>query len=319
MNALDERGVDYRKLHIVSSTIEHSSVEATVAGLELEGVQVTRVAPQANGIVEAEDVLRAVKPETALVTLAHVNSELGTIQPISKIGDLLMKRLSVPLRIFSEKIPEAEFPILHADAAQSLLYLDASPHALRASLVSYDAQKLGGPKGVGVLYCDHSVPLSPILGGGSQERNLRPGTENVPGIVGAGLAFELAREGRAEREARVRKVRDRLIDKVVEGVPGARLMGDRKRRIAGNAHFAIPGVDGDYLAVLMDQKGVAVTPRSACVGSGGARSEVIFALTGDDALSRGTIRFSLGPDATERDIERAVYALVESLATFKKL
>jgi cysteine desulfurase len=294
------------------------ALAAVLKDLERGGVSVTRLSPRQNGIIEAEDVMGVLRPGTVLVTLAHVNSELGTIEPLAKIGEALRKRKDPPVAVLSERCPETFFPVLHADAAQSLLYLDASPHAHRALLVSYDAQKIGGPKGVGILYRDASVPLAPVLLGGSQERGLRPGTENVPAIVGAALAFELAKEGRSERTQRVEAVRDYLIGKVLEAVPNARLMGDRKRRIAGNADFSIPGADGDYLAVLMDQRGVAVTPRSACVGSGGERSEVVYALTGDDALARSTVRFSLGPNATKGEVDRAVYALLDSLATFSK-
>ncbi|MEK9177332.1 MAG: cysteine desulfurase family protein [Patescibacteria group bacterium] len=317
VKALGKRDIAPAKLHIVSSTFEHSSVMETLADLERAGVRVARVPPRGNGIVEVEDILAAVRPETALVTLAHVQSELGTVMPIAKLGDALAKRSEAPAVFLAEKAPEAKFPVLHADAAQSLLSLDASPHALRAGLVSYDAQKLGGPKGIGVLYRDSSVPLAPFMGGGSQERGIRPGTENVPGIVGAALAFELAKEGREAGVGRLEAVRDRLIEGVLAVSSGARLLGDRKRRIAGNACFAIPGADGDYLAVLMDREGVAVTPRSACIGSGGGRSEVVFALTGDDALARSTIRFSLGPRATAEEADRAVVALRKSLATLQ--
>jgi cysteine desulfurase len=310
VEALRARGMNYGDMHIVTTSIEHSSVGETVLALEREGVSVTRIEPPEHGIVPPESVIEAVKENTVLVTLAHVNSEIGVIQPIAQIATDMIYHNNA----FFAVVPECSFPVIHADCAQSPLYLDASPHTLRALLVSYDAQKIGGPKGVGVLYHDQSVPLAPVLYGGKQERGLRPGTENVPGIVGAGLAFELAQRERNGRQKRVRKMRNLLIEKIETEVPGAVLVGDRTRRIANNACFAIPGADGDYLAVLMDKEGIAVTPRSACIGPGGSVSEVVLALTHDKSLARGTIRFSLGPDTREVDVQRAVTALKKSIS-----
>ncbi|MES2014833.1 MAG: cysteine desulfurase family protein [Patescibacteria group bacterium] len=313
IEGMHARGVPYKDLHIVTTSIEHSSILSTLEILEGRGVSVSYVDPDFDGIVRAESILHALRGETVLVTLAHVNSETGVIQPLSEIKTELTRWKGREVSTFKKIVPETSFPILHVDAAQSPLYLDASPHACGADLVSYDAQKLQGPKGVGVLYRDFSVPLSKIWGGGTQERSVRPGTENVAGIVGAGVAFEIAKEERAKREVRIRELRDYLIEKVRLEVPSAELIGHPKRRIANNALFTIPGVDGDYLAVLMDERGVAVSPRSACIGAGGASSYVVLALTHDEKRAKGTIRFSLGSDTTRIDIERAVTALKSAL------
>lgn len=307
------KGVAYKDLHIVTTTIEHSSVLKTLGILEGRGVSVSYVEPDFDGTVRAASILEALRPETVLVTLAHVNSEAGVIQPLSEINTELTRWKTRGKSILGAHVPEASFPLLHVDAAQSLLYLDASPHVFGASLVSYDAQKLGGPKGVGVLYRDFGVPLAPLWGGGTQERSIRPGTENVPGIVGAGIAFDLAKEGREERKKHITDLRNYLIELVKKAVPHAELVGHPKRRIANNALFVIPGVDGDYLAVLMDERGVAVSPRSACVGTGGSVSHVVLALTHDEKKAKGTIRFSLGVDTERIDIERAVSALKDAL------
>jgi cysteine desulfurase len=311
VKALVARGAKRNGIHLISTTIEHSSVLKTLAMLEGKGVAVTYVAPEKDGIVNAERVAEAVRPETALITLAHVNSEVGTVQPISRIAEVLLRR---PLEsAFRDIAPEILFPVIHADAAQSPLYMEAGPHALRASLVSYDAQKVGGPKGVGILYRDFSVPLAPLYGGGSQERSLRPGTENVPAIVGAGVAFELAKEGRKERAERVALIRDYLVGLVLREIPGARLIGSPKHRIANNAHFVIPGVSGEYLSVLMDKEGIAVSPRSACIGSGEPFSYVVQEITGSEDDARATIRFSLGARSAKNECERAVIALAKAV------
>jgi cysteine desulfurase len=318
VEALRKRGASYREIHIITTAIEHSSVLETVASLEAEGVFVTRVTPESDGIVDVKKILAAIRENTALLTLAHVNSEIGTIQPLAEIGTGIAKRRKEMKNALSKYAPEAPFPILHADCAQSPLYLEAGPHVIKADLVSYDAQKVQGPKGVGVLYRDFSVPLVSIYGGGTQERNIRPGTENAAGIVGAGVAFQTAKKNRAARAAAVQKLRDRLIEGVQRAVPEAELMGSRKKRIANNAHFSIPGSDGDYLAVVMDSLGVAVSPRSACIGSGGNLSHVIFSLTGDASRAKGTVRFSLGPSMSVRDIDRIVSALAKSLGILRR-
>lgn len=309
---LKRRGIPYKRMHIVTTAIEHSSVLETCRLLRDKGVRVSYVPPDESGIVSAQAVGAALTPDTVLVTLAHVNSEIGVIQPVSDIGLLIREERTIS-PVFLKHFPETRFPVFHVDAAQSPLYLDAGPHALHADMASYDAQKIMGPKGFGVLYRDFSTPLAPIFGGGSQERGVRPGTENVSAAVGAGVAFEYARAGRKERAEKISALRDELIRRVLAEAPNAILIGHPRRRIANNACFAIPGVDGDYLAVLMDQRGISVTPRSACIGTGGSRSEVVFALTKDESLARGTIRFSLGPSTTKEDVRRAVSALKDSL------
>ncbi len=319
IEALHTKGIAYVAMHIVTTSVEHSSILKTLEMLEGRGVLVTYVNPDFDGIVRAESIASAIKPETALVTLAHVNSETGAIQPLADISTEITRWKGREVSAFKNLVQEASFPIFHVDAAQSPLYLDASPHPFHADLVSYDAQKLRGPKGVGVLYRDFSVPISPVFGGGTQERGIRPGTENVPGIVGAGVAFFLAKEGRVARETRIRELRDYLIELVRTAVPDAELIGHPKRRIASNALFAINGVDGDYLSVLMDEAGIAVSPRSACVGAGGAISHVVMVLTGDEKKAKGTIRFSLGPDTVRLDIERAVSALKAALKVAKQV
>jgi cysteine desulfurase len=313
IEGMHARGVPYKELHIVTTTIEHSSILKTLEILEKRGVAVSYVEPDFDGTVRAASIIEALLPETVLVTLAHVNSEAGVIQPLSEITTELARWKARGISILHRHAPEASFPLFHVDAAQSLLYLDAGPHAFGADMVSYDAQKLAGPKGVGVLYRDFSVPLAPLLGGGTQERSLRPGTENVPGIAGAGIAFSLAKEGRDARKERITRLRNYLIELVKKAAPEAELIGHPKRRIANNALFTIPGVDGDYLAVLMDERGVAVSPRSACVGTGGSVSHVVLALTQDEKKAQGTIRFSLGTDTERIDIERAVSAFKGAL------
>lgn len=318
VRALHARGVSYKKMHAVTSSVEHSSVLEAFKTLEAAGVRVTYVNPPFDGVLTPDAIIDALTPETVLVSLAHVNSETGVTLPLSDIARAVQRYRERGLSPLKKEIPECAFPVLHADAAQSPLYLESSPHALRAELVSYDAQKVMGPKGVGVLYRDFSVPLAPVSGGGTQERGLRPGTENVPGIAGAAVAFKLAKEERHTRVQRMTELRDYLIREVAQSVPEARLIGHPRRRVANNALFSVSGVDGDYLAVLMDAEGVSVTPRSACTGSSAGHSHVVLSLTGDMELARGTVRFSLGPGVGEAEINMAVRALRASLAVARR-
>lgn len=318
IRALMKLGLKPKELHVVTSTIEHSSILETMNLLEEWGVAVTRVSPNALGIIEADTVRKAVRPETALVTLAHVNSETGVIQPLKDISRSLASMRGMRERALVKVAPQSSWPVLHADAAQSPLYLEAGPHTLGADLVSYDAQKVMGPKGVGILYRDFSVPILPLYGGGTQEREVRPGTENVPGIVGAGVAFQIAHEERAATSKKVASLRDTLISLVRKLVPDAELIGTVKKRSPNNALFAIPDVDGDYLSILMDEKGIAVSPRSACLGSKEMMSYVVYEITGSKELARGTIRFTLGPTTTKADVARAVRVLREVVGLAKR-
>lgn len=291
------------KGHVITTTLEHSSVAHASDRLVERGVRVSRVAPDKSGLVSVDEVLKEVRPQTTLVSLHHVQSECGVVQRVKDIA-LAVKKVNPKI-------------VVHVDAAQSPLWLECSPHTLGADLCTYDAQKVGGPKGVGVLYRSFDIPLTALMGGGTQERGLRPGTENTAAIVAAGVAFEEAKKGRKERVTKVTQLRDVLAQKIRELVPEAVVLGSLKRRVANNLFLAIPGVDGDYLAVLMDTEGVAVTPRSACLGSGGALSETAYALTHDESLARSTIRFSLTPTTTKSDVDRAARALAKVLPLSK--
>lgn len=283
------------KGHCVTTSLEHSSVKQAFRIREEHGSRVSVVKADRQGSVSVDDVLRALRPNTVLLSLHHVQGECGVVQRVADIA-----------RAVKKVRPQI---IVHVDASQSPLWLDAGPHTLQADLVTYDAQKVGGPKGVGILYRNFAVPLTAVMGGGTQERSLRPGTENTPAIVAAGVAFEDACKGRKERARRVSALRDECVREVRARIPDAVLLGADKRRVANNAFFALPGVDGDYLAVLLDTHGVAVTPRSACLGSGGALSETAFELTRDESLAESTLRMTLGPTTTRSDITRAVKVL----------
>ncbi len=312
LQAFMERGARPEELHVVASAFEHPSVSEVLARFEAQGVSVSYVAPTHEGIITPKAVLAAIRPETVLVTVACVQSELGVIQPMKDISRALNGVRSARAQTPQSYVPEAPLPLLHSDASQGALFLDVCPERLGVDLATYDAQKVEGPKGVGLLYRSSTVPLAPLVLGGKQERSVRAGTENVAGVVGMARAFERALAGRRARSARVEKIRDYFLSLLATRVPSARVNGSIKERLPNNVHISIPGVDGDYLAVLLDHEGVAVSPRSACMASGSV-SKAVVALGEDEAAARGTIRFTFAPNVSKYDARRAVSALVRSL------
>lgn len=284
--------------HIITSAFEHPSIAEPIKALGKRGVAVSYVQPSAEGIITPEAVQKLLRPETALVSIVAVQSEIGTIQPLKEISRMLEKHNSRA--------------VLHTDSCQGPLWLDVSPHALGADVASYDAQKIMGPKGVGLLWRRSSVMLEPVVRGGGQERKLRPGTENTVGIAGMAAAFELAAKGRSQRARKVEEVRDYFVELLKKEIPRAEVNGSMKHRVANNVHISIPGADGDYLAVLLDTRGIAVSPRSAC-SADESLSEAVLALGKSDAHAHGTLRFTLGPSVTKSDARRAVHALKDAL------
>lgn len=313
VEALLMKGVAPESLHVIVSDFEHASSTNVARYWQERGVLVSYARPNADGIVTPEEVVRHVRPETVLVSIIAVQSEIGQVQPIKGIRRALQSFRENRTQAAQGHFPEAQFPVLHTDASQSPLFVDLSPDRLGADMVTYDAQKIMGPKGVGLLYKSSPVPLAPLMHGGPQERTLRPGTEHVTGIVGMARAFEYAQKGRDARVSRVSRVRDYLLTCIQEAVPEAVVNGSMKDRIANNLSISLPGVSGDYLVVLMDNAGVAVSARSACTSSDG-ESNAVRALGKPSNTARGTLRFTLTPWATKRDARKAVRALVQSLA-----
>ena len=298
MEARVKGGTDPARIHIITSSFEHPSLGEAVQYWVKRGASVSLVSPDNNGIIQPESVVALVHPETVLVSIVAVQSEIGAIQPLADIARAV--------KAINHKI------IFHTDACQNPLYLDLSPHRLGVDLATYDAQKLMGPKGVGLLWRKLPIPIEGLMRGGKQERGIRPGTENTVGIVGMAKAFELAGVDRSERSTRVEGVRDYFIELLKKELPQVELNGGARRRIANNINISVPGADGDYLAVLMDVRGVAVSPRSACIASG-APSVAVTSLGKDNVCATGTLRFTLEPTVTRADAKRAVSALKDAL------
>ncbi len=308
--ALHKNGRAYNDMHVISSPLEHPSITNTLSFLESLGVRVTRVEVDETGVIHPERVREAMTPETVVVTVAYVNSEVGTIAPLRKIARV----------IAAYKEAQGTEIVFHSDAAQAPLWLSCKLPELQVDMLSLDAAKCGGPKGVGVLVLRTAVPLVPIAHGGPQEAGVRPGTENVVGIVGAALALKLAQDGVSMRAEQVSLLRDEAIV-LLTAIPGVVVNGSQTERAANNINISIPGIDSEFAVVSLDVAGIACATKSACSGASGGGSQVVRAMTGDEARARSTIRITLGPNTTKRELVRTTEVLkehCEKMLTFHK-
>jgi cysteine desulfurase len=282
--------------HIITTAIEHSAVLETCKDLEQEGVEVTYLLVDGDGLVSSEQVKSALQDNTVLVSVMYVNNEIGTIQPIQEIAEAIR----------SYQI------LFHTDAVQAAQYLDVNTQHLGVDLMTLSGHKIYGPKGVGVLYKKEGVQLVPLLSGGPQERGMRAGTENAPAIVGVAEAFKETEGMKAAEAARVSELRDALIEKITQGIPRAHLNGSATRRVANNANICFGGVFADTLIPRFDEAGLYVSSGSACSSRTPKPSHVIEAL-GTDACAEGSIRFSLGRSTILDDVERAARIVLSLL------
>lgn len=284
------KGVVYAKRrrgnHIITSAIEHHAVLHTCQQLEREGYRVTYLPVDAAGLVNPADVAAAITDETALVTLMYANNEVGTIQPIAEIGGICR----------AKRVP------FHTDAVQAGGLLDIDVKTLGVDLLTLSAHKFYGPKGVGILYVRQGTRIQPQILGGSQERNRRAGTENVPGAVGAAVALEQAQATRATESARLAELRDRLISGILR-IPDTTLTGHQQRRLPNNASFAFAGVEGESLLLNLDLVGVAASSGSACTTGSVEPSHVLTAMGISEGAARGHLRLTLGHSNNDADVD----------------
>ena len=283
--------------HIVSTAFEHHAVLHTLEALQKTGCDVTLVQPDRAGHVSAEEICAALRPDTALISVMTANNELGTIQPIPEIGKIAREK-GIPF---------------HTDAVQAAGHISLNVRNLCVDLLTLSAHKFGGPKGVGVLYLRRGTPFIPYLTGGAQERGKRAGTENVAGIVGLARALELAAAEMEEEAARLRTLRQRLTEGVLR-IPFVRENGGGDR-LPGIANFSFTAIEGEYIAMMLDQAGIAVSPGSACAAGSEEPSHVLTAIGLDRAAAKGGLRISLGYGNTEADVDAILQAL--SLAVEK--
>jgi len=291
--------------HIITTGIEHAAVDSACQLLETQGWEVTRLPVDQDGFVSPETLKAAIRPDTVLASIIHGNNEIGTIQPIETLGNVLREH----------------GVLFHVDAVQTIGKLPFQLSQLPVDYLSLSAHKIYGPKGVGALYIREGAPLPlPLIVGGGQEQNLRSGTENLAGIVGLAKALEIAVSMLPTEMPRLRELQERFMQQVLHHVPAAELNGPRdvSQRVPGNVHFSFPPVEGEALVLRLDLKGIAVSSGSACHSAVIEPSRIVKALEKSDEIARSTVRFSMGRSTTAEQLQTVATTLPEILKKLSK-
>jgi len=280
--------------HIITSSIEHHAVLHSCKYLEKRGFEVTYLPVDKFGIVSVDELERAIRPETILISIMYANNEIGTIQPIAEIG----------------AVTKARGIVFHTDAVQAIGNLPVDVKVDNVDLLALSAHKLHGPKGVGVLYIRSGVNVPAFIHGGAQERGRRAGTENVASIVGLGEAITLAKAEMDEKVEKMRKLRDKIIVTILEQVPNAQLNGHPEKRLPGNASISFDFVEGESILLMLDMKGIAASSGSACTSGALNPSHVLMAIGLPHEKAHGSLRISIGRYNTEEDADTLIEAII---------
>ena len=284
------------KMHIISTAFEHHAVLHTLKKLEKEGFEITLLDVGEKGIVSPAQVEKAIRPDTALVTVMYANNEIGTIQPIREIGAVCRQN----------------GVLFHTDAVQAAGHLPINVKDDQIDMLSLSAHKFNGPKGIGVLYAKTGVFLTNLIEGGGQERGKRAGTENLPAIVGMAAALEEALALQNERLVYVTQLRNQLIEGL-KNIPDAILNGDEKSRLPGNVNFCFKGTEAEGLLLLLDNKGICASSGSACTSGFLDPSHVLLAIGRDPETARGSLRLTLDYENTKEEVEMIIQAVAETV------
>ena len=293
------------KKHIVTSVFEHHAVLHTTEYLQKKGYDVTYVPINEKGLIDPEDVKKAIRDDTALVTIMYANNEIGTIQPIEEIA----------------KICKEKGVLFHTDAVQAVGHVNIDVHKQGIDLLSLSGHKIHAQKGIGVLYIRKGINISNLIHGGGQEKGKRAGTENVPAIVGLGVAIEDATKNIDEKGKKITAIRNKLIDGILK-IPYTRLNGDRDKRLPGNINISIEGIEGESILLLLDSYGICASSGSACTSGSLDPSHVLLALGLTHEVAHGSLRLSIEDDLTEDDADyiiEVVPKVVERLRSFSPL
>lgn len=298
MEMLEKRGK-----HIIISTIEHHAILETSYYLERRGFEVTRLGVDSDGLIDLEKLKAAIRSDTVMISIMTANNEIGTIQPVAEIGALAHEKGI----------------IFHTDAVQAFGHIPIDVKAMNIDMLSASGHKFGGPKGVGFLFVRKGIRLPPFMHGGEQEEGRRAGTTNVPGIVGMGLAAELACRDMEKNNAHVIQLRDHLIDRVLAEIPYSRLNGHRTKRLPSNADFSFQFIEGESMLMSLGMKGVYISTGSACASGSLDPSHVLLGIGLPHEIAHGSIRVSIPEDTTMEQIDYAADSLKQTVATMRSL
>ena len=287
----------YKGKHIITSKIEHPAVLHTCKVLEKQGFRVTYLNVNKDGIVDLEELKRAIRNDTILISIMSVNNEIGTIQPIYEIS----------------KIAKMYNIIFHTDSVQGVGHIPIDVKNMGIDMLSLSGHKINAPKGVGVLYIKEGINIEKLIDGGHQEKDKRAGTENVAGIVALGKACEIAKRDLEKNMEYLKSLRDYFINLVEERIVGASLNGSRKLRVSGNSNFSFKGIDSQSLLLKLDEKGICISSGSACSEGNGKPSHVLKAIGLSDEEATSAIRVTFGEENTKEDVDYLVDSIIESI------
>lgn len=273
--------------HLITSSVEHFSIMHAIKALEKQGFEVTRLPVDRYGIVDPDEVRKAITPQTALISVMHANNEVGSVQPIADIG-AVAKEHGIPF---------------HTDAVATTGVIPVDVNAFNVDLLSLASNPFYGPNGVGALFVRKGVKIAPLLDGGIQERGYRAGTENVVGIIGMGKAAEIAVRDMESRIAHVTPLRDRLIKEIPESIEEVMLVGHPTQRLPGNASVTVRYVEGESMLLFLDMEGIKIASGSACISRSLKVSHVMLAMGIDAGTAQGSLLFTLGIDNTDEDVD----------------
>ena len=279
--------------HIITSKIEHHAILHTCEWLEKQGFEVTYVDVDENGVIKLDELKKAIRPTTILISVMFANNEIGTIQPIKEIGE----------------IAKEHGILFHTDAVQAFGQVPINVDECHIDMLSASGHKLNGPKGIGFLYIRKGVKIRSFIHGGAQERKRRAGTENIPGIVGLGVATKRAIASMQERTAKEIELRDYLIDRVLKEVPYTRLNGHRTNRLPNNANFSFQFIEGESMLIMLDMDGICGSSGSACTSGSLDPSHVLLAIGLPHEIAHGSLRLTLSEEITKEDIDFVIEKL----------
>ena len=289
--------------HIITSKIEHPAVLETCKQLEKEGFEISYISVDENGIVNLEELKKAIKPTTILISVMFANNEIGTIEPIKEIGEIAKEHQI----------------IFHTDAVQAIGNININVKELGIDSLSLSAHKFYGPKGVGALYVKKGVKFDKLIDGGHQEMNKRAGTENVAGIVGLGKAIELAYENLEEHNKKIKELRDYYVEQVKQKIPYIKINGDMKKRLPGNSNISFRFIEGEGLLLNLDLKGICASSGSACTSGSLDPSHVLLAIGLPHEIAHGSLRISIGKYNTKEEVDYLIESLVEIVNRLREM
>ncbi len=289
--------------HIITSKVEHHAILHTCEYLEKHGFEVSYIDVDENGILKLDELKKAIRPTTILISIMFANNEIGTIQPIKEIGEIARENNI----------------LFHTDAVQAYGQLKIDVNELNIDMLSASGHKFNGPKGIGFLYIRKGLKIKSFVHGGAQERHRRAGTENVPGIVGIGKAAEIAMATLEERQQKETALRDMLIQRVLTEIPYTRLNGDRTKRLPNNANFSFQFIEGESLLIMLDMQNICASSGSACTSGSLDPSHVLLAIGLPHEIAHGSLRLTLSHDTTEEEINYTVDKIKDIVAKLRSM